>query len=108
MRSSNDCVCCVVECYNCQEAAYKTCQECAKDYGGNAPAWCDKCLKSVHKKARQNHRWEWCEEMKNIQGMAQLELLSVICIETSHYVCFARQEKRWIFFDSMANRVCKL
>ena len=40
--------------------------------------------------------------------MARLELLSVICIETSHYVCFARQEKRWIFFDSMANRVCKL
>ena len=41
-----------------------------------------------------------------------LNLLSVICIETSHYVCFTRtlahDQKRWIFFDSMADRVCKL
>ena len=32
----------------------------------------------------------------------------MICIETSHYVCFVHWEKQWIFFDSMANRVCKL
>ena len=37
-----------------------------------------------------------------------LKLLSVICIETSHYVCFTRADDgRWIFHDSMANRVCE-
>ncbi len=45
-------------------------------------------------------------------GLAQLDLLSVICIETSHYVCFTRDprdeiEKKWIFFDSMADRQCE-
>jgi hypothetical protein len=37
----------------------------------------------------------------------ELDLLSVICIETSHYICFTRSEERWVFFDSMANRVRK-
>ena len=38
-----------------------------------------------------------------------LKLLSVICIQTSHYVCFTRSvtQNRWIFFDSMADRVRK-
>ena len=37
-----------------------------------------------------------------------LKLLSVICIKTSHYVCFTRADnERWIFLDSMANRVCE-
>ena len=39
---------------------------------------------------------------------AHLQLLSVICIETSHYVCFTRSEQRWIFMDSMADRVGEL
>ena len=39
---------------------------------------------------------------------SNLKLLSVICIETSHYVCFAHPDDgRWIFMDSMADRVCK-
>ncbi|XP_064385808.1 ubiquitin carboxyl-terminal hydrolase CYLD-like isoform X3 [Halichondria panicea] len=42
-------------------------------------------------------------------GLAELDLLSVICIETSHYVCFTRDPrdknpKKWIFLDSMADR----
>jgi ubiquitin thioesterase CYLD len=36
---------------------------------------------------------------------AHLQLLSVLCIETSHYVCFTRSEDKWIFMDSMADRV---
>ena len=45
--------------------------------------------------------------------VSELALLSVICIETSHYVCFTRdprdmdEEKRWIFHDSMADRLCE-
>ena len=36
---------------------------------------------------------------------AHLQLLSVVCIETSHYVCFTRADGRWVFMDSMADRV---
>ena len=35
----------------------------------------------------------------------KLQLLSVICIETSHYVCFTRTGDHWLFMDSMADRV---
>ena len=45
--------------------------------------------------------------------VGELDLLSVICIETSHYVCFTRDprddtERKWIFFDSMADRKCEI
>ena len=51
--------------------------------------------------ARREHAPEKCD--------AELELLSVICSANSHYVCFTRDpERKWLFFDSMANRVCKL
>ena len=37
-----------------------------------------------------------------------LQLLCVLCIETSHYVCFTRitgsGKDEWVFFDSMAER----
>ena len=61
----------------------------------------------VHKhKSRFSHKRE---QYKMIADVGELELLSVLCIETSHYVCFTRDtEGRWLFFDSMANRVCEL
>ena len=38
----------------------------------------------------------------------KLQLLSVLCIETSHYVCFTRATRNdWVFFDSMAERLGK-
>ena len=41
--------------------------------------------------------------------MILTQLLSVLCIETSHYVCFTRitgssGKDEWVFFDSMAER----
>ena len=40
--------------------------------------------------------------------VGRLQLLSVICIETSHYVCFTKPggsgADEWVFFDSMAER----
>ena len=64
--------------------------------------FCDTCSERVHShKARRDHTPEKCEG-------GELELLSVLCIETSHYVCFTRDpDGRWLFFDSMANRVCE-
>ena len=42
----------------------------------------------------------------------EMELFAVICIETSHYVTFAKCEEpggevKWCFFDSMADRIGK-
>ena len=67
---------------------------------------CDLCDAKVHKrKSRSNHKREPCREAADA---GELELLSVLCMETSHYVCFTRDgEGRWLFFDSMANRVCE-
>ena len=65
--------------------------------------FCDQCNARVHKHpTRVSHTPERKE-------VAELELLSVLCIETSHYVCFSRDsEGRWLFFDSMADRLCEL
>jgi len=42
----------------------------------------------------------------NVIEVGTLQLLSVLCIETSHYVCFTRimgsERDEWVFFDSMA------
>ena len=44
----------------------------------------------------------------NVNEIGRLQLLSVLCIETSHYVCFTRimgsEKDEWVFFDSMAER----
>lgn len=41
----------------------------------------------------------------------KMELFAVICIQTSHYVSFVKTGKgndaKWIFFDSMADRMGK-
>ena len=41
-------------------------------------------------------------------NFSKLKLLSVICIETSHYVCYTRSGDKWLFHDSMADRLCKI
>lgn len=41
----------------------------------------------------------------------KLELFAVVCIQTSHYVCFVKcgmgKDAHWVFFDSMADRMGK-
>lgn len=39
-----------------------------------------------------------------------MELFAVLCIHTSHYVCFVKYgpgSRSWLFFDSMADRCGK-
>ena len=87
-----------------EQPAYYVCKDCSQDDDFNfkdfeVVCFCEECNKRVHqKKSRKAHN------VKVEIPEAELELLSVICIETSHYVCFTRAEKRWLFFDSMANR----
>ena len=52
----------------------------------------------------------YCDHEHDLSNHANgtLQLLSVLCIETSHYVCFTRitgsGKDEWVFFDSMAER----
>ena len=65
---------------------------------------CDSCMPSVHAHPdRQSHNPEAIAEERVTEPVI-FELMSVVCIEKSHYVCFARLEDRWVFFDSMADR----
>ena len=59
---------------------------------------------SVHEHPdRQGHSHEAIAK-ERISDPVTLELISVVCIEKSHYVCFTRVEDSWVFFDSMADR----
>ena len=84
------------------------CLECKSDFVCSEASmyFCEICSKRVHRKLeRREHKTERAVDI----SARELELLSVICIETSRYVCFTREVKtgKWIFFDSMADRVCK-
>jgi len=89
-------------CFICGKSAQRWCADCMAEVQQfeNPVYFCLGCSESIH---GHPHRIGHKVEM----AQARLELLSVICIETSHYVCFTRAENRWIFFDSMANRACK-
>ncbi len=98
------------KCFNCEAKSKKVCRECISDYRleDSSVSFCEDCMEKVHSHSnRKTHKPEWCQEVAYLLKIAEFELLSVICIETSHYVCFTRSGKRWIFFDSMGNRVCK-
>ena len=93
-------------CDICGQCAWNKCSSCTEFFksGDSFIYFCGQCSERVHNHSeRSNHKIEKPDEFK----LAELELLSVICIETSHYVCFSRSEDKWIFFDSMANRLCE-
>lgn len=66
-------------------------------------SFCNECSNLWHghpNRAQGEHNME--------DTSVKLKLISVICIETSHYVCFTRitgsGDDQWLFFDSMAER----
>lgn len=68
--------------------------------------FCVECSEKVHQHSKRlNHATEEVAAVAATEAV-ELELLSVLCIETSHYVCFTRFNDRWIFMDSMADRKC--
>ena len=102
------CVCvCAGECYICGEPAQMKCSECgtSDDFKPKKVFFCSQCSILVHER-HVSHR---PEPIQGENEAVELELLSVLCIETSHYVCFSRDsDGRWLFFDSMADRVREL
>ena len=96
----------------CGEPSSQKCSDCSSEL---PPAFdgfvyfCSTCALRTHtKKSRKDHKLQDAIDTDRLD-LYKLDLLSVICIETSHYVCFTRDSNTgtWIFFDSMANRVCK-
>ena len=106
-------------CWLCNtEPATVACAECAQSVflvlDDNKVNLCAECSKRSHT-TRTHHTYssvvptstDVTSPSADSPPFSKLELLSVICIETSHYVCFTRCEKRWLFHDSMADRMCK-
>ena len=59
-------------------------------------------------KDRRHHHLVSRYPYNDVDNPGRLRLLSVLCIETSHYVCFTRVQgsgrNEWVFFDSMDER----
>ena len=96
----------VPECVLCGERSSRKCPQCSSEFTSvqDAVYFCDVCSSRVHTK-REHY-------VGHVELKEHLYLLSVICIENSHYVCFTRdptaEAQKWIFFDSMASRKCEL
>ncbi|KAJ0181992.1 hypothetical protein K1T71_002714 [Dendrolimus kikuchii] len=105
------------QCAVCGGLARWECAACAAGGGGalEGGALCGGCLRLAHA-ARPTHKavpLTVCDEFANILESCPvprvyMELFAVLCIETSHYVAFAKagvgHGAPWCFFDSMADR----
>ena len=91
-------------CFVCQHQVGCICNNCS-DQADQMRFYCSSCSPRWHQSyCNHNHYPE-----NNIDfDTGTLQLLSVLCIETSHYVCFTRitgsGKDEWVFFDSMAER----
>jgi len=102
-------------CGTCGQPAQWQCKECylieTNEY--SMTFYCNICFGKFHSALRCNND----HQPNSVAGSfspvllhenCRLELSSVICIESSHYVSFVRvpdgNSSRWLFFDSMADR----
>ncbi|TSY83950.1 Ubiquitin carboxyl-terminal hydrolase CYLD [Bagarius yarrelli] len=105
------------QCSICQSVAHWECSQCYDDFDitpGQLKQYCNTCNAQVHAhKKRQTHKPVKVRMPKGtwegpVHGARQqLSLFAVTCIETSHYVSFAKHgplPTDWLFFDSMADR----
>ena len=87
-------------CSVCHRHMGYTCNRCHNQH----KFFCSTCLSDWH----QTHCDHTYEFHSDDFDTGTLQLLSVLCIETSHYVCFTRitgsGKNEWVFFDSMAER----
>ncbi|XP_071823931.1 uncharacterized protein [Apostichopus japonicus] len=64
--------------------------------------------KMFHKIAEKVDEDDIAEKTQHLYPEHRMELFSVVCIETSHYVAFVKtgsgDGEQWVFFDSMADR----
>jgi len=105
------------ECVICGQLAAWECAECYNDQekGLLSTAFCDnKCFGQIHQHQRRKlHQPVRLDRPAGVSVDVKvpricMELVAVVCIETSHYVSFVRcgdsVRSPWAFFDSMADR----
>ena len=100
------------QCFMCNNTSSYVCNDCNNEPSLQASKklfFCDNCSFLWHNHPnRQSHRPHQLKSTGTDDDFdtGKLQLLSVLCIETSHYVCFTRvTENDWVFFDSMAERL---
>ncbi|XP_026515498.1 ubiquitin carboxyl-terminal hydrolase CYLD-like [Terrapene carolina triunguis] len=108
------------ECCICQALALSECPQCYGDPSigaGSTRQYCTICCQQVHRhRARRSHRPRALRLPPELEHLPPppgppprqtMQLYAALCIQTSHYVAFARHGPRrgqWLFFDSMADR----
>ncbi|XP_022239709.1 ubiquitin carboxyl-terminal hydrolase CYLD-like isoform X2 [Limulus polyphemus] len=107
------------QCIICGQVAEYECKECFGQFGDGleSTAFCQRCLDKSHGHQKRAHHTtnQLCvpQEFRMIKDHTPIpkifmELFAVVCIETSHYVCFVKcgsgPDSSWCFFDSMADR----
>ena len=103
-------LCLVGNCMVCGKRGTEFCPDCVKqEIKENSSYFCNECVKLWHSHRDRRHHKPVSKQPSNDGGdPGRLRLLSVLCIETSHYVCFTRVQgsgtNEWVFFDSMAER----
>uniref|UniRef100_T1J253 ubiquitinyl hydrolase 1 n=1 Tax=Strigamia maritima TaxID=126957 RepID=T1J253_STRMM len=104
------------ECCICGKLAQHECRDCF--YSCPPPftlkSFCNECVRTTHQhEARNLHKIRKIKVIDYFRELATMsrvtmELFAVVCIETSHYVAFAKcgneADVPWCFFDSMADR----
>ena len=112
------------QCNVCGRLAFLECRACFNrmELGLEGIDFCNDCYQRAHEYAhnspkhdptRLNYSSELVNKFKNVVLLPNLrvrmELFAVLCIQTSHYVCFVKCGKgaqaNWCFFDSMADRI---
>ncbi|XP_073164683.1 ubiquitin carboxyl-terminal hydrolase CYLD-like isoform X2 [Lepidochelys kempii] len=108
------------ECCICQDLARSECPECYGDPSigtGSTRQYCTVCWQQVHRhRARRSHHPRALRLPPELEHLPPppgplprqtMQLYAALCIQTSHYVAFARHgphRGQWLFFDSMADR----
>ncbi|CAM5100271.1 unnamed protein product [Natator depressus] len=108
------------ECCICQDLARSECPECYGDPSigaGSTRQYCAVCWQQVHRhRARRSHHPRALRLPPELEHLPPppgplprqtMQLYAALCIQTSHYVAFARHgphRGQWLFFDSMADR----
>ena len=97
-------------CYICGKTGKWKCSKC-NDGKSTTPAqlyFCGDCNNVWHNHPSRKEHNPVLNKEHGVNEIGRLQLLSVLCIETSHYVCFTRimgsEKDEWVFFDSMSER----
>ncbi|XP_040568513.1 ubiquitin carboxyl-terminal hydrolase CYLD [Lepeophtheirus salmonis] len=103
------------QCTICGCMAALECRSCFRQHGNglDSTAFCRNCHKRTHSHKNRDHvarNLKLPESMttNNTCNRLFMKLFAVLCIETSHYVTFAKcgdgKLAQWCLFDSMADR----